>query len=118
MWSFYSIPFGGLYPVDPILSNKILYPYFFRMTNLDFYLKAILLLCQKLKVKRIAILDGSNISEGRLSDYKKLFEHNGISIIAFYIIPKGDNSNNWNNIFGTLKSIDARYMICLKISNN
>jgi hypothetical protein len=81
------------------------------MTNFDLYLKAILILCQKLKVKRIAILDDSNISAGRLSDHKRLFERNGISIIAFIIIPKGDSSNNWNNIFGTLKSIDARYMI-------
>jgi hypothetical protein len=97
--------------VDPKLSNKILYPYFFRMTNVDLYLKAILILCQKLKVKRIAILDDSTISENRLSDYKKLFERNGVSIIAFFIIPKGDDSNNWNNIFGTFKSIDARYIL-------
>jgi hypothetical protein len=108
MWSFYSIPFGGLLPSDPSLSNKILYPYFFRMNNVELYMKSIMILCKKLSVKRIAILDDSHISENRLLDFKKIFESNGVSIIAYFIIPTDDNNNSWSNIFGTLKSVDSR----------
>jgi hypothetical protein len=70
-------------------------------------MKSIMMLCKKLKVKRIAILSDSK-SERRFLDFKKIFESNGVSIIAYFIIYSDNSVNNWSNIFRTLHSVDAR----------
>ena len=107
IWSYYKIPFCGPCQATPQLSNKNLYPYFFRTQSP--VVQSIPLL-QSWGVTRVAIVRGSDEMSYQLTlSLKKLLFENDIILLSELIIPINIKPADYRYMYNSLKNVDARH---------
>ncbi|KAI8617945.1 periplasmic binding protein-like I [Chytriomyces sp. MP71] len=111
--SQYQIPICGGIQNSPILSNKINYPYYTRVTSSNKWGDQLSLLLGHWNVKRVAIItDIDDVeSSGACYDIQKSLQRDGVKILLKRNYHSHYNDSDFQEIVNNIKLVDARYTV-------
>ncbi|KAJ3329114.1 hypothetical protein HDU76_008579 [Blyttiomyces sp. JEL0837] len=113
IFSYFKIPFCGIQQTTFQLSDKTLYPYYFRMLPGVGQVQSLVGMLQYLNVKRVAFVVGFDALSRSVSKYfERAVVEAGIQVLTKVTITAWMlQSHDYDLPYRTLKSSDARYIL-------